>query len=157
MMDEKYKIVDGKLTTAAVIIINSKGDILACHGTGRSGYDFPKGIVEIGETDIEGAFRELYEETGLDFRNNVLDSNVIDCGVYPHGRRKTKNIHIFLYKTEDFPSLETLRCDSYFERDGKLFPEVDGYLVIEKKDRRLFNEVLQDKFFIIDKFNESEK
>ena len=62
-----------KKVTAAIVIINPDGDILGCHGTNKprnSGFDFPKGLVDPDETDIEAAIRELREETSL-----VLDDD----------------------------------------------------------------------------------
>ena len=145
------KIVNGKKITAAVVIIDSEGNILGCHGTGKakdSGYDFPKGCVEENEVDIEAAIRELREETDI-----YLDDSyrLIDAGVHPHN--KEKNIHLFIYKTNHFPSLEQLKCSTYFERYGKQFPEVDSYKIISKEERGMFNKVLQNKFEIIDSFN----
>ncbi len=145
------KIVNGKKITAAVVIIDSEGNILACHGTGKpkdSGYDFPKGCVEEKEADIAAAVRELREETDI-----YLDDSyrLIDAGIHPHN--KEKNIHLFIYKTNHFPPLEQLKCSTYFERYGKQFPEVDSYKIISKSERGMFNKVLQNKFEIIDSFN----
>ena len=145
-----YKIENGKKITAAVVIINSDGDILGCHTTGKpqdGGYDFPKGCVEDNESDVEGAIRECFEETGI----KVNKENLLDCGIHPHN--KEKNIHIFLYKTETIP-LFGLACTSYFENKvGKITPEVDGYLIVPKERRCVFNKVLWNKFEIIDFFN----
>lgn len=144
-----YKIVDGKMITAAVVIIDDDGYILGCHATGRPvnwGYDFPKGCVEEGETDLEGALRELQEETGL--RIAAGEGQIIDAGIHHHN--KEKNIHIFIYKVKEMPDINTLKCESYFERKGKEVPEVDGYKIISRKERWVFNGVLQDKFDLID-------
>lgn len=140
-----------KKVTAAVVIIDSEGNILACHGTGKpkdSGYDFPKGEVEEGETHKAAAVRELREETDI-----YLDDSyrLIDAGIHTHN--KEKDIHIFIYRTTYFPSLEQLKCSTYFERYGKQYPEIDGYRVIHKDERSMFNKVLQNKFDIIDSFN----
>ena len=43
-----------KKVTAAIVIIDKYGNILGCHATGKPkgmGYDFPKGLVEEGESD----------------------------------------------------------------------------------------------------------
>ena len=146
-----YKIVNGKKITAAVVIIDSEGNILGCHGTGKPagiGYDFPKGCVEEDEADIAAAIRELREETDI-----YLDDSyrLIDAGVHPHN--KEKNIHIFIYKTNYFPDLNQLKCSTFFEVHGKQFPEVDSYKIISKSERGMFNKVLQNKFDIIDSFN----
>ena len=143
------KIVNGKEVTCAVVICDKEGNILGCHGTGKpqdSGYDFPKGLAEDGEEDIDAAARELYEETGITLPNEFL----IDCGVHPHN--KQKNIHIFLYKVPDFKNfkMDDLKCITYFELHGKHYPEVDGYKIISKEERNMFNKVLWNKFTIID-------
>ena len=150
-----------KKVTAAVVIIDSEGNILGCHCTGKpkdSGYDFPKGEVEEGETHKEAAVRELREETDIYLNDPERKSTwsevdkLIDCGIYPHN--KEKDIHIFLYRTNYFPDIKQLKCSTYFDANGKKYPEVDGYKIISKEERGMFNKVLQNKFEIIDSFNE---
>ena len=139
-----------KRITAAVVIINKDGDILGCHGTGKpreSGFDFPKGLVEENETDIQGALRELREETGL----VLSESDLLDCGVHKHN--KEKDIHIFLHRTDDMPLIWSLECNSFFSIGEKQFPEVDFFEIIGKGNRDKFNKVLWNKFEIIDSFN----
>ena len=159
-MEEKYKLIDGNLVTCAIVIINSAGDILGVHPTGRKrgeGYDFPKGLASDDEPDNLAAARELKEETDIYIYNPEGNNTwneiykLVDCGIHPH--KKGKLIHIFLYRTEYFPDLRQLKCASYFERNGKEYPEVDGYAIISKKNRNKFNNSLQDKFEIIDNAN----
>lgn len=151
-MEDNFRIgKDGKLTTCAVVLINSNGDILGCHGYGKPkdyGYDFPKGCADVGEEDFEAALRELKEETGI----IAFVEEMIDCGIYKHN--KEKNIHLFIVRTECFPSIDKLTCSTYFELYGKKFPEIDSYKIISKENRHMFNKVLHNKFEIIDKFNE---
>jgi len=140
-----------EIVTAAIVIIDKEGNILGCHGTGKPsnmGYDFPKGKVEEGETDAVAALRELREETGL-----VLnETDLIDAGVHPHN--KEKDIHIFINRVNVLPNPSNLKCTSYFEtKDGKMLPEMNGYKIISKEERGMFNKVLQNKFEIIDSFN----
>lgn len=143
-----------KTTTNAVVIINKAGDILGCHGYKRpelGGYDFPKGINEPGEEDRAAAVRELKEEAGIILQ---YPERLVDCGIHKHNSEK--NIHIFLYRTENFPDLSKLTCISLFEdTGGNMCPEVDGYKIIKKEEReKYFYKVLQNKFPIIDKENE---
>ena len=148
-----------KKTTSAIVIINPDGDILACHGTGRPwtcGYDFPKGCVEAGEEDMDAAIRELKEETGLSLEELGRGGreHLKDCGVHSHS--KEKNIHIFLYKVDRFPSLEGLKCTTYFEYKGCTLPEMNGYRILHPSERDKFNKVLWNKFEMIDKINRNE-
>ncbi len=142
-----------KKITAAVVMIDSNGSILACHGTGKPkdyGFDFPKGEVDEGETDIDAAIRELREETGYVLSKDYL----VDIGVYPHNKKK--DIHLFLCKMEELPNPADLKCDSFFELNGRQIPEVDFYEIISRENRNKFNMVLQNKFEIIDeKFGNS--
>lgn len=153
MDSNEYKLDEnGKMMTCAVVIINKAGDILGCHGTQKpkdSGFDFPKGCADVGETDLQAALMELKEETGIIMSNEEL----IDCGVYKHNKKK--NIHIFMCQTETFPLIECLKCSTYFEWEGKQLPEVNGYEIIPKNERYKFNNVLQNKFEIIDKINQT--
>jgi len=136
-----------KKVTAAVVMIDNDGNILGCHGTGKPkdyGFDFPKGEVEKGEEDIDAAIRELREETSFILSKDSL----IDIGVYPHNNKK--DIHLFLCKMKELPNPQHLKCDSFFEVNGKQIPEVDFYEIISKENRKKFNMVLQNKFEIID-------
>ena len=155
------KIVNGKKITSAVVLIDKEGSILGCHGFGKpkdSGYDFPKGCVEEGESDAYAAARELMEEADIYLYDPYTHGKgynkvheLIDCGIHPHN--KEKDIHIFLFKVNGFPELKDLKCTSFFEVNGKKYPEIDGYEVITKENRNKFNKVLQNKFDIIDSFN----
>ncbi len=142
-----------KKTTNAIVIINKSGDILGCHGYKKpieGGYDFPKGINEENEGDRDAAIRELKEEAGIILQ---FPERLVDCGIHKHNSEK--NIHIFLYQTENFPDLSKLTCVSFFtDSGGNTCPKIDGYRIIKKEDReRYFYKVLHNKFSIIDEKN----
>ncbi len=50
--------------SAGGIVVGEDGRIALVHQHGDS-WSFPKGHIEDGETDLEAARREIYEETGL--------------------------------------------------------------------------------------------
>ena len=148
-----------KVTTSAIVIIDADGNILACHGTGKPwncGYDFPKGCSDAGENDIDAAIRELREETGLTLEDLGCGGkeHMKDCGLHNHN--KEKNIHIFIYKVDAFPPIESLKCTTYFESGGRMLPEMNGYRILRPSERKMFNKVLWDKFEMIDKLNGNE-
>lgn len=51
----------------AIIVSNKEGKILLCARADRSGkeWQFPQGGIDMGETVLEAAYRELREETGI--------------------------------------------------------------------------------------------
>lgn len=138
-----------KHTTCAIVIADCSKKILGCHATGRKpgeGFDFPKGMAEENEEHIDAAVRELLEETNL-----TLDkSKLTDLGIHKHNQEK--DIHIFIYLTDKFPDISTLKCNSFFELNKKTYPEVNSYEIITPENRYKFNKVLQNKFSIIDNF-----
>ena len=63
-------------------------------------YGFPKGHVEEGESEIETALREVYEETGV--KINLIDGfRTEDEHIIPKKRNTMKKIVYFLGEYED--------------------------------------------------------
>lgn len=59
-------------------------------------YDFPRGIVEFGESDIDAAIREIREETGLEVRIIPGFSRTIEYFYIREGVRVRKQVTYFL-------------------------------------------------------------
>jgi len=80
-------------------------------------WNLPKGMKEEGEEDLETALREIQEETNI-----VIDRN---CKKIDHGIRKwhkTKNVHLYSFFLCKKPT--NIKCNSYFERNGKSILEM---------------------------------
>lgn len=63
---------------SAGLAIIYKGKILLCHTTGRkkgTGYGIPKGGIEKGESHLDAAIRETYEEVGIKVNPKLIDKN----------------------------------------------------------------------------------
>ncbi|MFD2611702.1 NUDIX hydrolase [Paenibacillus gansuensis] len=105
------------------VLITDGRQFLACHSTGNSFYDLPKGLKEEGETPVEAGIRETREETGIELDAALLE----DLGVFPYLRNK--DLHLFRWTADQLPDVKQLRCTSYFihPRSGKKIPEADGY------------------------------
>ena len=65
-----------KKETSAGIAIVFDGRVLLAHATGRkwnAGYGIPKGHLEKGESPLDAAIRETYEEVGIKVDKNLID------------------------------------------------------------------------------------
>lgn len=150
MINEEYKILNnGKRITCGIIIMDDNKSILAGHPTGKKYdkecYDILKGCCEKGEEDLDCALRELYEESGFVIKDK---EKIIDLGIKNYNKKK--DMHLFLYRVKKFPSLKKLKCTSFFELNGKMIPEMNGYKIINKNKRYLFYKGLQFIFKTID-------
>jgi putative (di)nucleoside polyphosphate hydrolase len=121
---EKHPTKKEVVTSCGTLLINSRGEILLCHATGTNRWDIPKGLPDPGESPLQAAKRELWEETSLDFDEALFD----DIGCYDY--RKSKRLHLFKMAVPDsLDSLEHLYCSSNFPHriTGKPIPEMDSY------------------------------
>lgn len=113
-----------KKTSCGVLILNEFDELLMGHSTGNKFYDIPKGELEAGETPVDCAARECFEEIGLQFSVAQLQ----DLGLYPYN--KEKNLHLFLtHTTKSQIDMSKLVCNSFFEHyySKKMVPEVDSF------------------------------
>ena len=144
-MDENLKRNNkGNLVTCGIILMDYKGNILAGHTTGKKWkekgtYDILKGCSEVGEEDIETAIRELKEESSFDV--SKYKHKIKDIGIFDY--IKGKDIHLFLLKLKYLPNISKLKCDSFFEHNGKQLPEINEYRIIGNNERDYFSNSIQ--------------
>ncbi|WDV47425.1 NUDIX domain-containing protein [Clostridiaceae bacterium M8S5] len=74
-------ILPTHIVGAGGLVINDEGKILLVNNP-RKGWEYPGGIVEVGETVIQGVKREIKEETGVD----VEVVNMV--GIYSNTKKK---------------------------------------------------------------------
>ncbi|WP_242143711.1 MULTISPECIES: NUDIX hydrolase [unclassified Bacillus cereus group] len=72
-VEELRKVVGHRpliLVGAVVLVINKKGEVLLQQRTEPYGkWGLPGGLMELGESPEETAYREVYEETGIHVKN----------------------------------------------------------------------------------------
>lgn len=110
--------------SCGTLIVNPEGKLLLCHVTGTANWDIPKGMQDPGETSLEAAMRELWEEAGIRYPADVFE----DLGVFDY--RRDKRLHLYkVMAGEELATLDHLACCSYFphHQTGADTPEVDGF------------------------------
>lgn len=108
-----YRVMDGRLQFLLVFETRSK-----C-------WSLPKGHIEAGETDVQTALRELYEETGLTAK---LDTTRVASIEYPISSFARKQVDFFLGEVEGIPrvregEIERFKWVSTDELRDYLFPD----------------------------------
>ncbi len=133
-----------KTIAAGIFIVKKDGNLLICHPTNHA-LDFwsiPKGKVEEGETMLEGAIRETYEETNIDLKENDINSYFSVHRLEPinYGHKK-KIIHPFVYfetTNSQIPwDVLEIKCNSNVPEDRGGFPEMDDYRWVTIEEARV--------------------
>jgi putative (di)nucleoside polyphosphate hydrolase len=110
--------------SCGTLVVNPASQLLLCHVTHTAKWDIPKGMQDPGESTLEAAMRELYEEAGIAFAPERFE----DLGEFDY--RPDKRLHLYLVRAgTELASLGHLNCTSFFphQSSGKDTPEVDGY------------------------------
>ena len=111
---------------SAAVIITDGQHILLGHVTGSADWDIPKGGIDVGETPVQAAVRELREETGL--RVNPTELKYLGRSAY-HER---KDLEMFLWRVDHMPHAHALHCTSLFQdsHSKEWLPELDDFAVV---------------------------
>jgi putative (di)nucleoside polyphosphate hydrolase len=116
--------LDAIAVSCGTLVVDAGRRLLLGHVTHTPRWDIPKGLQDPGETLLEAAMRELFEETGLVFApERFAEIGRIDY-------RRDKALHLFRVDVgADLCALDGLACTSFFPHrsTGKPTPEMDGY------------------------------
>lgn len=118
-------------TSCGTLVVGADGRLLLCHVTGTAKWDIPKGMQDEGETTLQAAMRELFEEAGVAFDA----ARFVDLGLFDY--RPDKRLHLYRVDSGDeLGDLSTLACTSFFPHHatGADTPETDGYRWAARKE-----------------------
>lgn len=102
-------------------IFHDGEQLLIGHITNSKNWDIPKGQLEQGETYLNCAGREFFEETNY----RLLANNMKPLGLFPY--IKGKQLFLYNYKLRRLPP-NLFRCNS-FTKEG--FPELDKFKYVK--------------------------
>lgn len=113
--------MSASVLSCGILVVDDVDELLLCHATGTSRWDIPKGRREPGESELEAAIRETFEETGLRFAPDEL----LELGRFRY--RPGKDLHLFATRSDRFDAARC-SCSTHFrDARGRLVPEMDGY------------------------------
>ena len=113
-----------KVVSCGIVMLNARRELFVCHATGTSRWDLPKGLQESGESALQTAVREAWEETSLVLEPETLD----DLGLYDY--LPAKRLHLFALRVAvDAFQIRDCRCHTSFPQHATGLPtlEVDAY------------------------------
>jgi 8-oxo-dGTP pyrophosphatase MutT (NUDIX family) len=120
-------------TTCGVFIFDSENNFLLCHPTGlnKHTWSIPKGLHDEGESYVQTAVRETYEETGIKLKTSDL-TEIPGFFIY---NNKPKRLKGFFTKVDRI-NTEKLKCISTFVHKKTLQTtyEVDKYIVTSNSE-----------------------
>lgn len=114
--------------TAGLFLVRKDGMILGCHPTNhkKDFFSISKGGIDKGETPLEAAIRETYEEANVDASNFVV-IHTLTRKVHKNNKKALQPFVLFEKENKlDFSKFD-LKCNSKVPEEIGGFPEMDGY------------------------------
>ena len=118
-----------KVLAAGIFIVREDKKLLVCHPTNHAAdfWSIPKGKIEEGETPLQGALRETYEETNIKLDDYKL---IADLKMVNYMHKKKALFPFICYEpcndSIDFNSFD-IKCNSNVHIDRGGYLEMDDY------------------------------
>ena len=104
--------------SSMAIVVGVKDDekkVLMLNNEGE--WVFPKGHVELNETELEAAIRELKEESGIEVKESDSLGQIDEFKFYFDGEKAVKVIKVYLFKIDRFDQITFNKEEGFI--DGK--------------------------------------
>lgn len=136
---------------SAGLAIFYQGKILLAHTAGRKpnrGYGIPKGGIEPGESEIQAAIRETYEETGIKVPIDLIDNTPFTFVVTSRDYKYNKVVTYFIVEIENLQQigLKTLKVP----KSQLQIDEIDDAVFLSKGPA--FSVIMKSQVELLNKF-----
>lgn len=111
-------------------IITDGTYVLMGHSTGNDFWDLPKGRKEEHESLKNTAMREMAEEFGLSYPEDLF----IEIGPFKYTTEKNLFLYMIIDPKLEEVDLNDLHCTSTFKKKNKELKEIDDYKLISIKE-----------------------
>lgn len=118
----------GKIHAAGLFLVNKDRKILVGHPTFHNPnfWSIPKGKIDDGETPLQAAIRETYEETNVKLFDTLHDFIELGTIVYRHKKKEITFFAHFERENDNWNEL-TIKCNSNVPEERGGFPEFDSF------------------------------
>jgi 8-oxo-dGTP pyrophosphatase MutT (NUDIX family) len=119
-----------KVICAGIFLVNNDNKLLVCHPTNHKPdfWSIPKGRLDAGETYMETAIRETYEECNI----TILETNGLRQLDSVEYTTKKKILYPFLLLERNSGTLDwskfDFKCNSFVSTERGGFPEMDKWM-----------------------------
>lgn len=118
-----------RIKAAGLFLVNKDNKILVGHPTNHDPnfWSIPKGKIDEGETPLQAAIRETYEESNVKLFQDLHDFVELGKQVYKH---KKKEITLFAHFETDSARWDerlNIACNSNVPEERGGFPEMDAF------------------------------
>jgi 8-oxo-dGTP pyrophosphatase MutT (NUDIX family) len=128
--EKRKKKKMSKVIASGIFIINKDLNVLICHPTrhAKNFWSIPKGKLDSGESLVDAAIRETYEECNIELNEYYNKLIPLPPVTYSH---KKKEIRPFVLFETDCVGLDLskfeLKCNSNVPEERGGFPEMDDF------------------------------
>jgi 8-oxo-dGTP pyrophosphatase MutT (NUDIX family) len=126
-----------RVVAAGMFLVNKDNKILVGHPTHHKPefWSIPKGKVDEGETLLEAAIRETYEESNVSLEFNEQQFTQLHKRIYNHKKKEITSFVRVEMEDENWGEWE-VKCNSNVPEERGGFPEMDDYKWVSVEEAR---------------------